>query len=206
MRINPVNTVFTAYQPSYTPAKTAGSGGQFDTVSLSDQGKRLQQESAAGGKLGIDNLMDSFMGGAGKDGMISLDEMEAFFQENAGKTDALLRETLQSLGISEHTDITIEKDREGRIRVSSDLPDEQNQKLEQALNEDKDFNQAFSAATATKGVLRAAENHSAFAEAYRNDPVGAVEKYWPSMMETGDYILRFSNGSSGFEFKPMMGA
>lgn len=206
MRINPVNTVFTAYQPSYTPVKTAGSEGQFDTVSLSGQGKRLQQESATRGKLGIDNLMDSFMGGAGKDGMISLDEMEAFFQENVGKTDALLRETLQSLGISEHTDITIEKDREGRIRVSSDLPDEQNKKLERTLNEDKDFHQAFSAATATKGVLRAAENHSAFAEAYRNDPVGAVGKYWPSMMETGDYILRFSNGSSGFEFKPMMGA
>ncbi|MCG8634022.1 MAG: hypothetical protein MI863_09350 [Desulfobacterales bacterium] len=203
MRINPVNTAYTTYQPSYTPAKTAGSGGQFDTVSLSAQGRRLQQESAAGGKTGVAGLIDSFMGGAGRDGMISLDEMEAFFQENAAETDALLKEMLQSLGISENTDITLEKDREGRIRVSSGLSEARNEQLEQALNGNKEFYQAFSAASATKGVIRAAEKHVLFAEAYQNDPEAAVQKYWSSMMESGDYILRFSNGSSDFEFKSL---
>ncbi len=105
------------------------------------------------------------------------EEITAAHNENAKKVDEILKKTLKALGISENASFTVKEDQSGVIRVTSNLSDAANKKLEQALNENDEFRTAFGYARRTSGMLKLLERHQEFSKAYDKNPQAAVAMY-----------------------------
>lgn len=203
MRISPVTTQ-TAY-PTYTfqAEKTPHSPGKKDVVTLSDEGKRLQAQNSATNSSLLGKL-SNFMDGAGKDGVITLDEIRAFGEKYLNKAKDILAETLYKLGISSDHNITIRTDIEGVVRIESDLSVQDNDRLETALNEHPDFQQAFVKASSSQNMIDAAEKYLDFAKAYAQNPEAAIAHYGignSSSGPSGDYVLQYTQGLTNLFFK-----
>ena len=95
------------------------------------------------------------------------------------------------------------QDQEGQIKVSSTLGSEDNRRLEAVLNDSREFTNSFSAASASKGILDAIENHLAFSKAYEKNPKAAVAQYNIGSKEKGQYILSFNQGEMEMVYQKM---
>lgn len=171
-----------------------------DMVNISDEGKFLQAQTSAqkGSKNDLMSL-DNFMDGAGRDGVITLDEIKTFYQKNLKKSEAILKDTLQSLGLPANASITMQSDSEGKIVVSSDMSAADNEKLEQALNKNHEFKSAFSAAASNRSFIEAIEEHLEFAKAYAKDPKAAVARYGiGNKSKEYDFLFQYTEGVAGF--------
>lgn len=179
----------------------AVSGVQQDRVTLSEQGQALQRQSAASEPL-LSSL-DDFMDGAGRDGVITGDEIRAYAQKYSKETDRIFRETLDSLGITDRSNISVDTDHGGNIRVRSDLSEVDNQRLEKALNEHPEFQQTFVRAANGNMMAQIADSWDGYETAYQQDPRAAVARY--AELGKGSYYFEFSRGASGFQYLKSFG-
>ncbi len=110
-------------------------------------------------------------------GGVSVDEIKAFHVKESKKVDAVLKNTLTSLGISRNESLTLKEGQDGSIQVTSDLSDAINKRLEQALNENDEFKTAFGHCRRSAGMIEMLKFQSKFSEEYDKNPMAAVEKY-----------------------------
>ena len=177
--------------------KNSSSSGKIDVVTLSDEGKKMQAQNSINTSSIIDSF-DDFMDGAGKDGVITLDEIRAFGEKNLKEAEDILAKTLEQLSIPSGHSITISTDREGKVVVDSDLSAHDNDRLETALNEHPDFQQTFARASTSQSFLDAAEKYEEFAQAYAQNPKAAVAQYGigSSSLSSGEYVLQYAQGQT----------
>ena len=198
------NTAITRYYgtlPSSTANKSSSGSPTQDKVSISQDGKKLQENSA----LSLASLMENFMDGAGKDGKITLDEMKAFAEKKFKAADEAFQQVLSDLGITDSASIKVNIDRQGQIKVSSNLSKQDNDRLQTALNESQTFSQAFRAAASTKETIEASERYLEFAAAYAQDPQTAVARYGiGSKSPAGQAFFSFSDGASSLEYETLL--
>ncbi|WP_022668190.1 hypothetical protein [Desulfospira joergensenii] len=186
---------FLSYAATSQTEKDSTLPGKNDVVTLSDEGKKMQAQASANSSS-LMSTLDNFMDGAGKDGVITLDEIRAFGEKYLKLSGDILAETLEQLGIPADQSMTIHTDEEGRVRVESDLPARDNEKLEAALNRHPEFQQAFTKASSSQSLLDAAEKHLEFAQAYAQDPKAAVARYGIGSPLSGDYVLEYAQGQT----------
>lgn len=195
MQISPVS----AHNPylTYTAQaeKTAPLPGKTDMVTLSDEGKKMQA-NASEDPSSLISALDDFMDGAGNDGAITLNEIRAFGEKYLKETEEILAETLGELGISSDSDITIRTDENGVVRVDSNLSPKENERLETALNEHPDFQQAYTKASSSKTLVDAAEKYLEFAKAYAKDPKAAIAQFGIGNSSSGEYLLQYAQNQA----------
>ena len=198
------NTAITRYYgtlPPSTANKSSSANPTQDKVSISQDGKKLQENSA----LSLASLMENFMDGAGKDGKITLDEMKAFAEKKFKAADEAFQQVLSDLGITDSASIKVNIDRQGQIKVSSNLSKQDNDRLQTALNESQTFSQAFRAAASTKETIAASERYLEFSAAYAQDPQTAVARYGiGNKSQAGQAFFSFSDGASSLEYETLL--
>ena len=195
MRISPVSVQPSYFNYTYQAEKISSSPGKNDVVTLSDEGKKMAALGSANSSLLIDTEIN-FMDGAGKDGVITLDEIRAFSEKKFNAAKDILAETLSQLGIPSGSSITIGTDEEGVFRVDSDLSAQDNDRLETALNEHSDFQQAFMKSSSSFSLLDAGEKHTEFSQAYAQDPMAAVARYGIGNPSSGEYVIQYAQGQT----------
>lgn len=144
------------------------------------------------------NRLDDFMDGAGKDGVITVDEIRAFSEKYSKITEDILDETLKTLGVSVNHSLTIQTDEKGMVKVNSDLSAEDNDRLEAALNQHPDFQQAYKKASSNKALLNAVDQYLEFAQAYAKDPKAAVARYKIGDSQANAYVLQYAQGQASW--------
>ena len=195
MRFSPVSTqiLFSAYR---SPAeKNSRLPGKNDVVTISEEGKRRQAQDAAN-RSSIIGSLDDFMDGAGKDGVITLDEIQTFGEGNLEKAEEILAETLEQLGLSYDSSLSVRTDEQGEVRVTSDLSAQDNDRLASALNEHPDFQQALTKAGSSQALMDAAKKHMEFSRAYAQDPGAAVARYGIGLSSSGEVVLEYALGQA----------
>ncbi len=196
----PITRYYGTLPPSTANKSSLGSPNQ-DKVSLSQEGKKLQENSA----LSIASLMENFMDGAGKDGKITLDEMKACAEKKYKVADGAFQQVLSDLGITDSASIKVNIDKKGQINVTSNLSKQDNDRLQTALNDSQTFSQAFRAAVSTKETIAATERHLEFATAYAQNPKTAVARYGiGSKSPAGQAFFRYSEGASSLEYETLL--
>lgn len=133
-------------------------------------------EISGAGKL-LGRLQSLFMDGAGEDGVITLQEMQAFRDKNVNIAQDILRETTSALGLDPDATFTITRDGYGRFSVQGDVDSAEAQALGDALTANDAFQQAYAAADSTSTILAAADAHIGFAAEYAKNPQLAVSRY-----------------------------
>ena len=181
MNVSPVASSLAAYaaaRPIRIREKKSSRGGNKDTVNLSQEAKDLLTDTPeeVGDDMGVQDRQED---------VVTLAEIRGFYHRNADQIRKQIKGELHAMGIGEDPYVSLESDAKGRIRVSSDLPRGKNKKLERRLNGNGVLTRAFSAANTTRGLMKAIENHMAFAKAYRRDPQAAVKEYASDLVAQG---------------------
>ncbi len=195
MNINALRSMQSVYSTPVAQVKRAKSStvqARSDTVTISAEAQKMSQSS---GKLNLNEIMNNFMDGAGKDGGISLEEMLEYGKKYQKKAEQVLDETLKELGIPSNQKITISTDHEGHIKVSADLPEGKVKKLEQALNDHPDFQQHYAKAAMGYEGYTAGMRHVEFARLYDKDPKAAVARFDLSNKSI-NFVLEYLSGES----------
>ena len=152
--------------------------------------------SSAGGAMSI---MDSFMGGAGKDGVITLDEMRAWRDENIRIVQDLLNRTIKEEGIDVGAEkCAIARDEHGIITVNGSLSAEDKTGLENALQNNRDFQNSYAAASQVSSLIQHIEDTEPFRKAYEKNPQTAVAMYGYLIGKKYDFDLFLENGEVSF--------
>ena len=181
MNVSPVASSLAAYaaaRPIRIREKKSSRRGNKDTVNLSQEAKDLLTD------IPEDEGVDPHGVDRGED-LVTLAEIRGFYHRNADQIRKQIKRELQAMGIGEAPYVSLESDAKGRIRVASDLRPRENKKLERRLNKNEVLTRAFSAANTTRGLMKAIENHLAFAKAYRRDPQAAVKEYASDLVPQG---------------------
>lgn len=171
-----VNAVAALTRDSSAPARPA------DSVSLS-KGALLRA------------AQEKFLDGAAKDGVITLDELRAFRDKKLLEAGANLNTALGRLGISRNATLDISVNADNSVTVGGDLGAADREKLQQALSADKDFLQAYRAASGTASVIDAAEASADFTGMYAENAKEAVAKYSWLFGKKWDHALTLRNGA-----------
>lgn len=202
MIVNPLAS--TSSYVSTTGVQRRSASGSPDFAAVLDQAGDAT-ESSAGSEAGSvstplrTRMASSFLDGAGADGVITMDELCAFRDRNTAKATQLLKETLKELGLPPSTRLTVERNEFAHISVAGDLSAQDRQRVEDALNDNAEFDQAYAAASSTSTLIDTAKYSMAFAKAYEKDPKAAVEEYqwlfgakWRSVFTYEDGIGEFT--------------
>ncbi len=199
MNINPFGSNSPIYSRQATQAKSSLSPAKFslprpgsDKITISPEDKL---NNVTTGNLSLSQITDGFMDGAGKDGVITVEEILAFGEKYREKADQVLDETLKELGIPSNTKISISTDAEGKVRVSADLPESNRNELEQALNDRPDFQQHYTKSSSSYSLYKAAEKHMEFTKLYENNPKAAVALFGVGSPPP-DFIMEYLNGDT----------
>ncbi len=200
MRISPITAQNSFLTYNAQAEKISTSSGKKDVVTLSDGGKKMQAQASTNTPSLMSSL-DEFMDGAGKDGAITLDEIQAFGEKYFKQAEEILAKTLEQLGIPSDSNMTISIDEKGRVKVDSNLSAQDNDRLEAALNEHPDFQQAFIKASSSQTLLDEAEKYMEFAEAYAKDPKAAVAQYGIGSSSSGEYVFEYAQGQAKLIFQ-----
>ena len=200
MRISSISaqTPFLTYTAQ--AEKISPSPQKNDVVTISDEGKKIQAQDTKTPPSLI-GALDDFMDGAGKDGVITLDEIRAYGEKYSKIAEDILTETLKQLSIPSDHSITISTDEKGVVKVDTDLSAQDNDRLEAALNEHPDFQQAFTKASSSQTLIDAAEKYIEFAEAYARDPKEAVAQYGIGSSSSGEHVLQYAQGRASLVFQ-----
>lgn len=142
-------------------------------------------------------LQETFLGGAGKDGAITLDEMRAFRDAKLQEAGAILSGTLSGLGISRDAAFGISVGPDNSLSVSGSLSAADRDRLQSALSADKDFVQAYHAASGASSVIVSAEASEKFAGKDAEKAKKAVAKDSGLFGKTWVQELTFRNGTVG---------
>jgi hypothetical protein len=166
------------------PKESAASTASSDSVSIS-----------RGGLFRV--MSESFLGGAGKDGVITMEELQSFREAKLQEADTILTKTLASLDISRDTSFDISLASDNSVTVSGNLGVADRDKLQNALSADADFVQSYNAASGVSSVIAAAEASENFTEMYAENAKEAVARYSWLFGKTWDQELTFRNGVTG---------
>ncbi len=164
-------------------AATAGRSA-VDTVSFSP-------------KALLTGLSAQFMGGAGADGVITLDEIRAFRDTAVGLTQTQLQNTVNNLNINASGRLNIDIDPYNKVIVSGGTAEE-NSALAAALQENDRFISAWNAASGTSSLLAAAEASVPFQNAYCLDQKRAVDQYSRLFNKDWHFKMYFEDGGIGY--------
>jgi hypothetical protein len=175
----PINYASSA-RTSVTDTATGDTHG--DEVSLSSEGMRL-------------NLLDNFMDGAGRDGVITLDEMRAFRDERLTTAQNILQDTLNELNIDSTARFEIDMDPLTNEVAVAGGADAHNGEIAAALQDNERFKDAWKAASAVSTLLAAAEAAIPFQNAYRSDPEAALAQYNLTAERNWDFTMYFEDGN-----------
>ena len=169
-----------------TSVKTASA----DTTTRNTNGDSV---SISSGAL-MANLLTDFMDGAGKDGVIILDEIRAFRDKEIALTQNILRDTLKDLNLKSVGRLQIDMDpRTNEVLVTGGT-EEQNNAIATALQQNDSFRNAWNAASGSSTFLAAAEASIPFQNAYSSDPEAAVAQYNWLFNKDWDFNMYFEDG------------
>ncbi|NLU42155.1 MAG: hypothetical protein GXX08_08115 [Firmicutes bacterium] len=187
-RIYPSAVTATRCTPDSPMAASDGvqPGRDGDAASISHEGR-------------IRSLLDTFMGGAGADGVITGDEVRSFRDQNLATVQEVLRQAFKDLSIESRGRTQIDVSPFGNVIVTGSLPEESRQKLQEALQSSHEFRSAYAAASSAATALKAFEAASDFHSAYADDPVTAVARYRWLFDTDWDFNLFFERDRVGFE-------
>lgn len=159
--------------------------GKNDTVSISDEGRNMQAQ--ASDCYADPSCMPGLFGAeASKDGVITYEEKKAFAKENMEKAAELLMDTLKSLGISGDQSVWLQENSEGGIEITSDLPSEVHEELEQAINENQEFVTAFKAGSFANAMIK-----------INNDPGSAEGRFGVGQIATThEFLISMEKGTA----------
>ncbi|WP_320043706.1 hypothetical protein [uncultured Desulfobacter sp.] len=159
--------------------------GKNDTVSISDQGRNMQAQ--ASDCYADPSCMPGLFGAkASKDGVITYEEQKAFAKENMEKAAGLLMDTLKALGISGDQSVLLQKNSEGKIEITSDLPSDVHEKLEQSINENQEFVTAFKAGSFANAMIK-----------INNDPGSAQGRFGVGQIATiHEFLISMEKGTA----------
>lgn len=157
-----------------------------DKVSISDDAVKANLISLSG-----------FMDGAGDDGIITLEEIQAFCDKKMEQAQDIIRDTLNGLNITNCGKLQIDIDEYGSVTVAGSS-EENNKAIAEALQKDDQFRNTFNACSATSSLLAAAEAAEPFHEAYSSDPKSAVAEYSWLIGKEWDFNMYFENGEIGY--------
>lgn len=161
-------------------------GRAGDAASISHEGR-------------IQSLLDTFMGGAGADGVITGDEIRSFRDQNLASVQKILRQTFRDLGIDSRGRTQIDVSPFGNVIVTGSMPEESRRELEMILQNNQEFRSAYAAASSAATALKAFEAASDFRTAYAEDPVVAAARYRWLFDADWDFDLFFERDRVGFE-------
>lgn len=143
-----------------------------------NRGSGAVVQSSSGSKGEVrQTLQETFLDGAGADGVVTADELKAFYQKHAGESKQILSETMASLGIPRSSKLSVTTNEYGKICVSGNISEEDRQRLEESLNDNPAFRHSYSAAASTATLLEAIKHHMEFAKAYEKSPKEAVARF-----------------------------
>ena len=132
-----------------TSVKTASA----DTTTRHTDGDSVSISSGAV----MANLLTNFMDGAGKDGVISLDEIRAFCDKEIALTQNILRDTLKDLNLESVGRLQVDMDPHTNKVLVTGGTEEQNNAIATALQENDLFRNAWNAASGSSTLVAAAE-------------------------------------------------
>ncbi len=155
---------------------------------------RVEISDAARGAAGLRESLSSLMSSFGK----YQAKFAAFGDELGNK--------FRAAGVDTGTPVDLRVDDEGRIRVPHAHPDKDG--IEKIFAGDSDFANRFRGISAASSLLKAAEDHVAFAAAYRHDPEAAIARY-PDLFSSrnpADAMFRFAGTNLTASFADQTGA
>lgn len=178
--INPVaqgygtQAIFPTSHSTRTTAGQASQSQRGDTVTISEEAKRLHEAAAeeSGRTAEASNATASARGLLGK--MMPLLTPE----ELADKTEAVrsdITALLRAKGIPTTPPAELYVDQAGAVRVKGDHPHKA--EIEQALAEDEELSKDFRLVSIQTSIQEACARHTAFAAAYAQDPDAAVARF-----------------------------
>lgn len=137
--------------------------------------------------------LDKLFGNAGKDGKITLDEIQKLTDSDLADVKTMFSELAGILGIDPQSEISLYKDSAGKIKVKGSINDKS--VLEEYLNSNDEFFQKFSRLSTNSSMLSAAKEAQNFQAAYAKNPAKAVAqfKYLFNNNQKWDFMLKISN-------------
>lgn len=162
--------------------------GKNDTVSISDEARTMQARSSD--MYADPSCMPGLFGAeASKDGIITHEEVKAFAEKNMEKASALLLDTLKSLGISGDHSVSLQTNSKGGIDVTSDLPPDVHEKLEQSINGNQELVTAFKSGSFAKTMMKINDDPGSAQGKFGVGQIATIHEFLISMeKETAAHI------------------
>jgi len=129
-------------------------------------------------------------------GAIRIGDIQTQMNIDKQRVDDELDVFMTSLGIEKDVSFSLTTTRTGRIAVSGDF--EGKERLETALNNDKEFNNNFKRLSANSSLMEAVKRSEEFQKAYEIDPKAAVAQFASLLSDSTEYHFSYlyENGQS----------
>jgi len=147
----------------------------------------------------LGDMMASFLAGAGKDGVITMDELQSFRDARLQEAGQRLMQALAALGISPDAPLGVSVAADGTVTVKGKLSAPDRERVRKALSADKDFLLSFNAASGVASLMGAAEVSEKFTGMYAQNAKEAVAAYSSLFGRQRHFELTFQNGQTGFK-------
>lgn len=152
-----------------------------DELSLSSPTSLLQ--GAMSGLFGVEPRAD---------GAIRIEDIQRAYEQRFEELTGSLSRLMKNAGVDRSQEAVLGVDRLGHVRVTNDHPDKE--AIEQVFRDNPAVENQFRQVAGMKSFLDAAEKHEAFADAYAENPVAAVERFLSLFDEQrdSDFQMRIS--------------
>lgn len=174
-------------------AALTGDSSASASAPASSSARKADSVSLSKGAL-LKASQEKFLDGAAKDGVITLEELRSFRDKKLLEAGSALTNTLTRLGIPRNATLGISVNPDNSVTVTGSLGAADKQKLEGALAADKDFIQAYNAASGTASVITAAEASADFTGMYAQNAKEAVARYSSLFDRKWEQKMTFQNG------------
>ncbi len=135
---------------------------------------------------------------------ITLADMQAFAQEQLETFSKGFRTLMRENDIDTSQPIALGHEfGSGRLIVTNDHPDAE--KIEALLAENPELGNSYTVATSTLRLIKHAQEHAQFTEAYAANPQGAVAQYAYLFNSTWDTSVTFSRDSYDVAYNRVFG-
>lgn len=168
MSISSVNGSLTSVLNTlYGTAGTSGSSqSSAEETSLSEDSVTLSPQA----------LQLSALFGTEAGQSISMGNLATFATKKLDEFEKQFKSLMEANGVDTSQPITLGHEYgTGRVVVTNDHPDAD--KIEQLLAQNRDLCNTYTAATSTLSIVKQAQEHGRFAEAYEKNPLAAVAQF-----------------------------
>ncbi|MGD9160711.1 MAG: hypothetical protein PVG39_20000 [Desulfobacteraceae bacterium] len=126
-----------------------------------------------------------------------MEDIRCFRDKNIEQAQSIIRETLNSLNISDYEKLQVNIDGYGSVIVTGDT-DEINKTIAEALQKDNQFLNTWNDCSVSSSFLAAREAAIPYHEAYKFDSKAAVEQYSWLFDKEWDFNMYFEDGKLGY--------